>query len=64
MAFDSKTHARTSRPLPTDTLAGVDAAGETRAGFVSRDIRINEAGLEKLAHERRDASSKRTGWHA
>ena len=64
MAFASKTHARTSRRLPTETLAGINAAGETRAGFVSRDIRINVAGLEKPAHERRDAGSKRTGRHA
>ena len=64
MAFDSKTHARTSRRLPTETLAGINAAGETRAGFVSPNSWINEAGLEKPAHERRGASSKRTGRHA
>ena len=63
MASDSKTHARTSRRLPTETLAGIDAAGDTRAGFVSRNTWINEAGLKKLAHERRDARSKRTGRH-
>ena len=64
MASDSKTHARASRRLSANTFAGINAAGETRAGFVSRNSWINEAGLEKPAHERRDASSKRTGRHA
>ena len=64
MALDSKTHARTSGRLPTETLAGINAPRETRAGFVSPNSWINEAGLEKPAHERRDASFKRTGRHA